>query len=92
MKKFTRFLCMALVLVMLCVTLIACGDIKSGEYYFGDITLNKNYEYYQFSGSKFTHKTFVSGVAIEAETFSGTYVVDPEAGTITFTWGEEGAE
>ena len=92
MKKFARFLCVALVLVTLCVTLIACGGVKSGEYYYGDIALNRNYEYYSFSGSKFTHATYVYGEPIAAESYSGTYEVDEEAGTITFTWGEEGAE
>ena len=92
MKKFARFLCAMLVLAMLCVCLIACGDVKSGEYYFGDIALNKNYEYYSFSGSNFTHASYVMGQPIATESYSGTYEVDEEAGTITFTWGEEGAE
>ena len=92
MRKIARFLCATLVLVMLCVSLIACGGVKSGEYFYGDITLTKNYEYYSFSGSKFTYEYYVGGVLIESESYSGTYDVDEDAGTITFTWGEEDAE
>ena len=94
MKAFVRIFSLVLVTVLLCAMLMACGDIKSGEYYFGDIGLNYNYESFVFKGSKFTHTTYVDGTAVES--YSGKYeiVEDVEEGTktITFTWGEKGAE
>lgn len=94
MKSLVRILSLLLVTVLLCAALMSCGDIKSGEYYFGDIALNYNYESYVFKGSKFTHTTYVNGEV--SETYSGKYeiVEDVEAGTktITFTWGEKDAE
>ena len=81
----------ALVVAMLAVTLVACGDVPSGTYTCGDTSLTQTYTQYKFSGSKFEFSSFIGGNKIEATSYSGKYKV--AEGEITFTWtnadGEE---
>ena len=83
MKVF-KITSVVLVAVMLCVCLAGCG-----------YTLNGTYEdalgvtSFTFKGNKVTLKlSFLGSVA----TLDGTYEIDEEAGTITFTWNTENDE
>lgn len=91
MKKFVRLMSLALVAVMLCATLAACGGVASGEYVNGDTELTKSYSKYTFSGSKVTVEVYLLGNKVGDSSFEGKYKV--KDGEITITWvnadGEE---
>ena len=84
MKKSIRILAVALVLVMLCLSLAACGKKLSGEYYFGDKSVTKTYTTYTFSGSKVTCEAYVLGNKVGDDSFEGKYEIKDDE--ITFTW------
>ena len=90
MKKSIRILAVALVVVMLCLSLAACGKKLSGEYYFGDKSITKSYTTYTFSGSKVTCEVYVLGNKVGDDSFEGKYAIDDDE--ITFTWENEKGE
>lgn len=74
-----KLMCGVLIVVMM-LSLVACGGKLSGTYKTEEIA--KSYVTYTFSGSKVTFQAFVLGVGTgEVE---GTYKIDGDQ--ITFTW------
>ena len=90
MKKSIRILAIALVVVMLCLSLAACGKKLSGEYYFGDKTVTKSYTTYEFKGSKVTCEVYLLGNKVSDDSFEGKYAIDGDE--ITFTWEDAKGE
>ncbi len=101
MKKSVKILALALVAVMLCLSLTACGKKLSGTYepivgkegglldqIAGAVADATNSGVtYTFSGSKVTIETTVLG---NVETFEGEYSIKDEK--ITFTFEDEDAK
>lgn len=86
MKRSIRIIAVALVAVMLCLTLVACGKKLSGTYEAeigGDIL---GYTAtYEFSGSKVTATKTASVLgAKESTTFEGTYEIKDDEITLDF--------
>lgn len=89
MKKSMKFIAVAMVVLMLCMTLASCGKTLSGKY-----TAEVNYlvgKYkvtYSFSGSKVevVKKSTLLGSS-ETKTIEGTYeIAEDEAGDLTITF------
>lgn len=89
MKKSMKFIAVAMVVLMLCMTLASCGKTLSGKY-----TAEVNYlvgKYkvtYSFSGSKVevVKKNTLLGSS-ETKTIEGTYeIAEDEAGDLTITF------
>jgi len=83
--KVLKITSVVLVAVMLCVCLAGCGYTLSGTYEAlgGAASLI-------FKGNKVTLK--LTSLIGSATTIDGTYEIDEEAGTITFTWDTENDE
>ena len=80
--KALKITSVVLVAVMLCACLAGCGYTLNGTYE----TLGGTVSFI-FKGNKVTFKA-VSLIGT-VTTFDGTYKIDEEAGTITFTWDTE---
>ena len=85
MKRSIRFIAIAMVLLMLCLSLASCGKTLSGKYtsdkgLFGETT-------YEFSGSKveISYKSLLGTVT----TVNGTYEIDDDKITITLDDGDD---
>ena len=89
MKKSVRIFSVLMVVVLLCVSLLACGKKLSGEYYFGDKELTKTYTTYTFSGNKVTCEAFVLGKKVDTS-FEAKYSIKGDE--ITFTKEVDGEE
>ena len=96
MKKTVRILAFALVAVILCMSLTACGKMLNGTYepvstsegvggWLGD-ALNSGVEY-TFKGTKVIVEITLFG---EVETYEGKYSIEDD--TITFEFEDEDAE
>lgn len=87
MKRSVRILAMALVVVMLCVSLAACGKILMGEYV-ADMGLGKIKMDFKFNTVEITVEAFGESATAEAEyeikddkiTFSMTDEAEDELG------------
>ncbi len=91
MKKSIRIIAVALVAVMLCLSLVACGKKLSGTYEAEiDVLLIKYTATYEFSGSKVTATKKTTGGltgSVNSVEFTGEYEI--KDGEITFTWDTE---
>ena len=97
MKVFARILSLLLVVLMLSLTLAACGRVPKGEYIMGDKVLDGYYEGYTFKGNKFSYSVYIAYQAQEELCYSGKYKFEKNkeesnkdegitAGMITFTY------
>ena len=96
MKKTVRWIAAAMVAVMLCMTLVACGNTLSGTYTAGGSFLGTGGDVsYTFKGSKVTITIEASLFGSTATTeFAGKYeITELETGkkTISFTFEDEDA-
>ena len=87
MKKSIKIVAVAMVVLMLCLSLFACGAKKTlnGEYEMGGVT-------YKFSSDetvKISYTTFLSGQIYSIE---GEYKIDEDEITFTFEDVEEDKE
>lgn len=98
MKKTMRWLAVALVALMLCMTLVGCAKTLKGTYVAeGDLFgLASAGTSYTFSGKKVTIEVSAGIFGFESSTsFEGEYeITKAEDGTmdITFTFGDEDAK
>ncbi len=97
MKKFKRLMALAMITVLFCVTLAACGNKLSGTYSAsGDLLGLAGSEIsYKFSGSKVTVSVTATVLGFEKTTsYDGTYELTEEDGTnyIIFTFNDEDAK
>ena len=91
MKKSIKIVALALVAVMLCLTLVACGKKISGTYeaQIGGDVLGYTATY-KFSGSKVEATKTVSVLgAKEATTFEGKYEIKDDEITFTFETSDD---
>ena len=84
MKKVTKIIAFALVLVTVVCVLASCGKKLSGEYYVGDKKYTKSYTTYTFKGSKVTVEAYVLGNKVDGDSFEAKYSIKDDE--ITFTW------
>ena len=84
MKKTTKIIALALVLVTLVCVLASCGKKLSGEYYVGDKEFTKSYTSYTFKGSKVKVEVYALGNKVTGDSFEAKYSI--KDGEITFTW------
>ncbi len=98
MKKTMRWIAVALVALMLCMTLVGCAKTLKGTYVaegdlFGVASAGTSYT---FSGKKVTITVTAGAFGFEtSKSFEGNYeITKAEDGTmdITFTFGDEAAE
>ncbi len=98
MNKTMKWLAVAMVALMLCMTLVGCAKTLSGTYVaegnlFGLASASTSYT---FSGSKVTIAVKAGALGFEtSNSFDGKYeIVEAEDGTmdITFTFGDEDAQ
>ena len=82
MKKSVKVLALALVVVMLCVSLVSCGKKLSGEY---EATILGSGVVLEFEGKKVTYTAKVLGV--EAASVEGEYSIKGDE--ITLSFGED---
>ena len=97
MKKFVSILSLALVVVMLCATLVACGTTLSGTYEADLSAFGTGVKQtLEFSGSDVTMTVSASILGqSESKTFEGTYeITEKDDGTMTikFDFGEDAEE
>ena len=83
MKKSIRFIAVAMVVLMLCLSLASCGGkTLSGEYEMGGVT----YKFNSDKTVKISYTTFLSGQIYSIE---GEYKIDDDEITFTFEDVEE---
>ena len=85
MKKTIRFIAIAMIAVMLCVSLASCGKTLSGEYRTEE--LMGTYTSYIFKGNKITKNSYVLGNKVSDASYEGTYKID--GSEITITYGDK---
>lgn len=98
-KNVVSIIAIALIVCMLCVSLVSCGTVLSGTYsgeasFFGLVGGTATYE---FSGKKvtLTVTTEVLGFSKTSDPIEGEYsIAEKEDGTqtITFSFGEDGGD
>lgn len=96
MKNLKRFVALAMITVLFCMSLVACGNKLSGTYSAtGDLFgVAGSTTTYKFSGSKVTVSVSASVLGFEKNnSFDGTYELVEEDGKnyIVFTFGDEDA-
>ena len=89
MKKTLRFIAVAMVAVMLCLTLASCGKTISGKYEAEiDVLLASYTATYEFSGNKveITKKSTTILGTVDTLTLNGTYeITEKDDGTMEIT-------
>ena len=97
MKNLKKFVALAMITVLFCMTLTACGNKISGTYsatgdLFGVAGATTTYK---FSGSKVTISVTASVLGFEkTDSYEGTYELTEEDGKdyIVFTFGDSDAD
>ena len=98
MKKTIKWLALAMVAVVLCMTMVACAKTLSGTYVAeGDLFgIAGGSTSYTFSGSKVTIEVKAGVFGLEtSKSFDGAYeITEAEDGSmkITFTFGDDDAQ
>lgn len=97
MKNFKKFLALAMITVLFCITLAACGNKLSGTYSAsGDLLGLAGSEIsYKFSGNKVTVSVTATVLGFEKTTsYNGTYELTTESETdyIIFTFNDDDAK